>query len=169
MMFPQEHHSREERKEKSEERLLPFAEAKAFIYSTERRTKLTIGEVISDFRDMVPSAPDDAVLVKWLSEIETILVSELLLTHEEPPEGAKNFDGYRNTDGREVILFAPDAFCRLYVEYLAMKYYIFICDTKRYNAFAELFYNSYGNFADSVNREKKPLSRASVFKTAEVS
>ena len=126
---------------------------------------MTIGEAIYQFRDMVPSAPDDAVLIGWLSEIEKTLVSEIILTHASPPDGAVRFEGYKNTGSREAALFADEEFCRLYVEYLAMKYYIAVCDIKRYNAFAELFFNSYGSFANAYNRRVKPLARVSGFKT----
>lgn len=125
---------------------------------------MTIGEAISEFKEMIPSAPDDSVLVKWLSEIEGTAIKEVILTHSGAPAGAKDFCGFKYTDKKDTKLFVSEPFCRLYCKYMAMKYYIAVCDIQRYNTFAGLFFNSYSNFADSYNREHKPLSNVLKFR-----
>lgn len=125
---------------------------------------MTIGEAISQFKEAVPSATDDSILVKWLSEIELTAVEEILLTHADAPEAAKSFSGYSYTDRRDTQLLVKEPFCRLYTEFLAMKYYIAVCDIQRYNTFAGLFFNSYSNFADHYNRTHRPSVSVLKFK-----
>lgn len=124
---------------------------------------MTIGEAISDFRETVPCTVDDHVLIKWLTELEKTVINEIILTHADAPEEVLSFKAYLFSDNRDTVLLIKEPFARLYTEYLAMKYYIMICDVQRYNTYAELFFNSYSNYADSYNREHRPLIKANRF------
>ncbi len=129
---------------------------------------MTIGEAIADFREAVPCSVDDHILLKWLAELEKTAISEIFLTHVDAPKRALSYKPYIFSDKRDTVLLIEEPFCHLYTEYLAMKYYITICDVQRYNTYAELFFNSYGNFADAYNREHRPIVKTKKFSLAEV-
>lgn len=129
---------------------------------------MTIGEAIADFRETVPCSVDDHILIKWLTELDKTAINEIFLTHDDVPQTVLSFKAYVFSDKRDTELLIGEPFCRLYTEYLAMKYYITVCDVQRYNTYAELFFNSYGNFADAYNRAHRPTSKVSKFSLREV-
>ena len=98
-------------------------------------------------------------LCAWLGEIENTVVQEIAKVHEGMPYDETVITA--DTDG-ERVLFAPDPYSALYINYLLMKTDLYLRDTAQYVTSSHVFSVSYGDFADWYNRAYMPYEGAEI-------
>ncbi|MBR6917242.1 MAG: hypothetical protein IKN38_03575 [Clostridia bacterium] len=118
---------------------------------------MTSREAVSSFRDMYPVEFTDDVLTGWVSELEGMIINEIVLTHDGAKDGASSFRGITQTEGFDSPLTASFPYDGVYADYLKMKCDEAHSDTVRYQSSSAIFGASYSNFADFYNRTHAPL------------
>ena len=98
-------------------------------------------------------------LIFWLSQIENTVVTEIAATHENDTSDKTVITDM--TDG-DRVLFAPDPYSVLYVNYLIMKTDLALRDSAQYQNSSHAFAVSYADFADWYNRTYMPYSESRI-------
>lgn len=122
---------------------------------------MTVREAITTVDRLKPNKFSEADKVKWLSEIDGLIVRELVDTHENPPiEG--DFSGYTAED-METVLIAPFPYDQLYRWYLESQIDLGNMEINKYNNSRTMFNNAYLTFTDHYNRTHMPKQRVQGF------
>ncbi|MBE6587482.1 MAG: hypothetical protein E7647_03600 [Ruminococcaceae bacterium] len=120
---------------------------------------MTVNEAIAAAVRSIGDEVSREELTEWLAQIENTVVCEIAATHEGDTSDKTliTSDG----DGNRV-LFVPDPYSRLYVNYLIMKCDLSLRDIPQYMNSAAVFSESYKEFADRYNRAYMPLGERAV-------
>ena len=121
---------------------------------------MTVSEAIALVDRLKPNkfTPEDKV--KWLSEIDGLIVRELVDTHENSPL-AGDFAGYvsiEESGGTELL--APYPYDILYRWYLESQIDLGNMEIAKYNNSKTLFNNAYLTYTDHYNRTHMPKRRS---------
>ena len=148
---------------------------------------MTIEQAIDRADRLRPNQYSFNEKVRWLSELDLQVYSEVLLMAEENwkhPEyeeeitDAENnvietrtiidynnivpaftFDGYDETTTPSQPLLVDDTYANLYVDYLISKYDLYNRETQSYNNSALVFNNQYTNYVAWYRRNHMPLQQ----------
>lgn len=105
--------------------------------------------MITDVMNKKPSQFDWADFVRWTSNLEKKIHTDIFLTHEDPP--TEEFTRYYEDDNEEELLL-PDEYCDVYKYYLYAMIDFENQESDRYAASSTLFNQSYQEFVQHWNR-----------------
>lgn len=126
---------------------------------------MTVKEAIAQVDKLKPNKFTMEDKVQWLSDIDGIIVRELLDTHENSPvEG--EFRGYSMED-MDAELIVPSPYNVLYRWYLESQIDLGNMEIQKYNNTKTLFNNAYTTFTDHYNRTHMPKQRVNGFRFTE--
>lgn len=130
---------------------------------------MTVREAIALVDRLKPNKFSEADKVKWLSDIDGLIVRELVDSHENSPLQGE-FEGYADlaTSG-DTELLAPYPYDILYRWYLESQIDLGNMEIAKYNNSKTLFNNAYLNFTDHYNRTHMPKRRVQGFRFTETS
>jgi len=136
---------------------------------------MTILEAITQTRNVKPNQYDDNLLVRWLSEIEGLIYHEYIVWHlpkEEPkmvpeeeletdveqpvdpePEFPRMYDPETDMD---TVLFVPDPYSSVYVQFLCAQIDYYNGEMNRYNNSMVMYNVALKAFIDYYNRNHMP-------------
>ncbi len=120
---------------------------------------MTINELLTEIDEVMPHQYDDALLIKWLSNLEGKIVLEVFATHEvlEDEPNPSDFHGYTDSDiGAELLVKEP--FTDLYRFYLMSQICFANQEVDRYTNEMIMFNASYNSFTSYWNSTHKPLA-----------
>lgn len=118
---------------------------------------MTVQEAIDAIDALKPNQYQEEVKIKWLSDLDTLIFRDVILTHEHPTD-LKAFEPYSASDkGRTLI--APAPYDEVYTAYLRMKIDESNGETTRYNNSVTLYNAYYDNFAKYWNKNHMPISK----------
>lgn len=126
---------------------------------------MTVKEAIALVDRLKPNKFSETDKIKWLSEIDGLIVRELVDTHEDSPL-EEEFEGYRATD-KNTELIAPYPYDILYRWYLESQIDLGNMEINKYNNTKTLFNNAYVNYTDYYNRTHMPKRRVRGFRFTE--
>ena len=115
---------------------------------------MKISEAIEYFDALCVNRVDPAVKVKWLSECDTRLNNEVLLTHEGC--GRKCFHGYAPDADLDTELLVGEPYTDIYYHWLRMKNADLNQELEIYNEATQKYYEYMNGWADWVNRNRMP-------------
>jgi hypothetical protein len=117
--------------------------------------KMTITESIARINSLKPNSYSDIDKIRWLSELDGKIKSEVIDTHEGS-EGVV-FNGYdENTIANATNLLVPSPYDNLYVLWLESKIDYYNGEYARYNNSSTAFNVAYLEFAKYYNRTHMP-------------
>lgn len=128
---------------------------------------MTVREAIALVDRLKPNKFSEADKVKWLSDIDGLIVRELVDSHEDRPfEG--EFLGYANlaADGDKELI-APYPYDILYRWYLESQIDLGNAEIGKYNNSKTLFNSAYLTYTDHYNRTHMPKRRVQGFRFTE--
>lgn len=125
---------------------------------------MTLEACINMVDGLKPNRFTKAQKVQWLSEIDGEIAREVLLTHEDIPQGAEDFSGYDPDTDDDTELLAPFPHDMLYRWYLESQIDLYNAELGKYNNSRELFNNAYLTYRNAYNRAHMPLSKATHIK-----
>lgn len=122
---------------------------------------MTIGQAIEAAARLRPDGYDDADKIRWLSELDGRIMTELLSGRIE--FAGEGFDGYdENTDLGTELLVSHPAHEGIYVKWLMCMADFHNNETARYNSSAAIFNSAWQELAGYVSRELAPVQGSSV-------
>ena len=129
---------------------------------------MTVREAITQVDRLKPNKYSEADKVKWLSDIDGLIVRELVDTHENSPL-TEEFMGYTDlaTHG-DTELLVPFPYDILYRWYLESQIDLSNMEINKYNNSKTLFNNAYLTYTDHYNRTHMPKQRVPVFRFTQV-
>ncbi len=118
---------------------------------------MKIAEVLARVDDEKLNQYDARVKTAWLSEVEGMVVDDIL----NAAEGNDiEFDGYDYDRDSEKTLMVPERFGDIYVNYLAAKIDYKNEETERYNNSVAAYEASFQAFASYYRRNHMPKEKA---------
>jgi hypothetical protein len=119
---------------------------------------MKVTELLAMCDDTKPNQYDEITKVQWLSEVEGIVVDEIL----NKAEGNDiEFDRYDPVQDMEKDLLVPDRFADLYLHYLYAKIDFSNAEYSRYNNSVAMYNASYDAYAGYYRRTHMPKQPAS--------
>lgn len=122
---------------------------------------MTVREVITLVDRMKPNKFSSEDKLRWLSEIEGLIVRELVNTHEDSPL-EEEFEGYTKAD-MSAELIAPFPYDALYRWFLESQIDIGNMEINKYNNSRTMFNNAYLTYTDFYNRTHMPKQKVPGF------
>ena len=124
---------------------------------------MTVAEAIALVDGLKPNKFSQEDKVKWLSDIDGLIVRELIDTHEDSPL-ENEFEGYTDAaaDGNKELI-APYPYDILYRWYLESQIDLGNMEIAKYNNSKTLFNNAYLTYTDYYNRTHMPKRRVPGF------
>lgn len=116
---------------------------------------MTVREAIEMLDLLKPNQYDDNIKVKWLSELDRKIKTEIIDTHENSVE----FTGYDEETDIETELLIQDDYSTAYIYWLMAKVDYFNNETARYNNDMMMFNTEIADFNRWYNRTYKPVSK----------
>lgn len=120
---------------------------------------MTISEAIAICDAQKPNSYSDADKIRWLSDLDGMIQSEIIDTHETEAGAGEAFAGYDPdaADVGETILLVPEPYADLYVKYLFSQIDFANAEFARYNNSAMLYNTAYQAYANYYHRTHMPL------------
>ena len=124
---------------------------------------MNIQAAIDLANEMKPNMMTRETQVRFLSELDRTIHSELVMTHIHTMQesAVPEYDG--DTDG-STELIAPERFCMVYVYYLMTKIDLMNMEMDKYNNDRALFESEYGELSDWWTRTKMPIQKTREFR-----
>lgn len=116
---------------------------------------MTIGKAIARADELMPNAIPQNIKIDWLSNLDSMVVIEIIRTHKGDEEYA-SFAGYDENTDPETELIAPAPFSEMYPIWIAAKILFVNGEFDRYGNVAEQFQSILRDFADHYNRTHEP-------------
>lgn len=123
---------------------------------------MTAGEAIAIVDKMKPNRFTLEDKYRWLSEIEGMIVRELVDTHEDSPLSGP-FEGYVQGRDDDKTLIAPFPYDSLYRWYLESQIDLGNMEIGKYNNSKNMYNSAYLTFTDWYNRTHMPKQKVSGF------
>lgn len=114
---------------------------------------MTIIEAIGLVDDVKPNKYGQETKIRWLSELDGRIHSEILDTHEGAEETA--FDGYGEEDINKTLL-VPAPYDDLYIKWLETQIDYATGEYGKYNNSAAAFNSAYAAFSGQYHRTHLP-------------
>lgn len=135
---------------------------------------MKVSEVIGRLDILRPNSVDDDVKREWLSDIELMLLNEVVLTHELPGWVAvhETYGKYVETDGQGPLfdesedgeLIIPAMYGRdLYHWYLVSRVDMLEGNAEKYENDAQMYNNACLTYKDWYNRTYMPIQQTGSF------
>lgn len=120
---------------------------------------MTIAELIAECDKNKPNAYDEKTKTQWISEVEGIVIDEILNKAEGNEIEFEKYD-YDRDGGK--ALRVPDRFNDLYLNYLYAKIDFNNAEYTRYNNSVMMYNASYDSFAGYYRRNHMPKQPATM-------
>ena len=118
---------------------------------------MTIMDAINRIDAIKPNGYSQAEKMMWLSNLDGLIKSEIIDTHEGSEEVV--FDGYNAETMLTTPLLAPFPYDDIYLYWLESKIDYWNGETSKYNNSIEMFNTAYSAFEKHYNRTHKPRGK----------
>lgn len=118
---------------------------------------MTIIEAIGRTDSLKPNNYTELDKIRWLSELEWMIKSEIIDTHEGGE--AIVFNGYDETTNTEDTLLVSAPHDDVYLKWLEAKIDYHNAEYTKYNNSSIAFNNAYSAFEKCYNRQHKPIQQ----------
>lgn len=119
---------------------------------------MTAGEVIALVDKLKPNRFSEEGKYLWLTDIDGMIVRELIDTHEESPLSGE-FMGYVPERDADTTLIVPAPYDGLYRWYLESQIDLANMEIAKYNNSKNMFNQAYLTYTDHYNRTHMPKQR----------
>lgn len=120
---------------------------------------MNVSQVIAIFDEERPNQVKASIKMRWLKQIETKVLNNLVLTHELPKDEEGNdidFSNYFETWGPDFELYIPEEYVDVYKYFLDQKTCYKENDYNQFNAINSLFTASWLIYSQYYNRTHMP-------------
>ena len=122
---------------------------------------MTIIEAITHVDTVKPNSYGQTEKIKWLSDIDGIIKSEIIDAHE----GGENisFAGYTDETDLTTELLVPYPYDNIYIRYLELQIDYANNEYGKYNNSMVMYNAAYSAFQQYYNRNHRPLTKGNRF------
>lgn len=124
----------------------------------------TIREAIGMVDELKPNRVPSAEKLKWLSQCDSAIFNDIVMTHEHAEGMPVHFEGYGPDTDLDTVLLARPPHDELYRHYLEMQIDLVNMEMAKYNNASALYNSAYQSYAAWYNRKHKPVSAVTHFK-----
>lgn len=134
---------------------------------------MTLTELISKVDSLRANQVPEDVKREWVSEVELLLINEVVLTHEIPQWVAEHeiYERYQQSNGRELLfddysdfeLLVPVPYDGLYYWWIVSNIDLIEGNTERYINDHKMYNDSCLTFKDWYNRTYMPVQKTKSF------
>ena len=117
---------------------------------------MTIGEVIDLVDRLKPNGFTTSEKIKWLSDLDATIWSEIYQTHMDLPE--TGWEAYNDDTDQDTVLLAYAPYDPVYRWYLEAQIDLYNMELDKYNNSSALFNSAYRAFGNAYNREHMPIA-----------
>lgn len=120
----------------------------------------TINDILTEIDEVMPHQYDDALMIKWLSNLEYEIINGIIKTHEilEGERNPAEFNGYTDAD-ISTTLWVKEPYTDVYKYYLMSMICFANQEVDRYTNEMIMYNTAYGKFANYWNSTHKPLAK----------
>lgn len=118
---------------------------------------MTIIEAINRIDALKPNGYGQAEKIKWLSDLDRAVKSEIIDTHEG---GGEPFAGYGSDTPLDTVLLIPELYDDVYVKWLEANIDYANGEYGKYNNSIAMFNSEYSGFRRYYNRTHMPLGKS---------
>ena len=122
---------------------------------------MKLSDAIAKIDELKPNVYSWDTKVDWLSKLELMVKSDIILTHEGA-EDYKDFPGYDPDFDANTELIAPPPYDSMYVRWLEAQIDLTNGEYDRYNVSITMYNTEWQAFADSYNRTHMPVSHGRI-------
>ena len=115
---------------------------------------MTIIEAINKVDVLKPNSYTQTEKVKWLSNLDGVIKSEIIDTHEGGEDIV--FNGYEDTTPVETEMLVPYPYDDLYIKWLESQIDYNNAEYQKYNNSTTAYNNAYSAFERYYNRQHMP-------------
>lgn len=122
---------------------------------------MTIIEAINRIDSLKPNSYTQPDKIAWLSNLEGIIKSEIIDTHEGSE--SVNFNGYDVDTPLDTVMIVPAPYDDIYLKWLEAQIDYTNGDTAKYNNSMTMYNTVYSAFQRQYNRTHMPLGSSIKF------
>lgn len=124
---------------------------------------MTLQEALDQVDELKPNMMSRKLKVKYLTEIEQLIHSEILMNHVHTPE-QETVPAYTEDTDPGTVLIVPDPYSMVYVYWLMSKIDIQNQEDGRYNIDRTHFENAYETMSEWWTRKYMPVQKTREFR-----
>lgn len=122
---------------------------------------MNIEQAIAKCDEINPNTVDEVTKIKWLSQLDGVVKSEIFDNYERNDTDAdiSDFSGYDESTVRSTALLVPFPYDDIYVNYLVAQVYLFMGENTKYNNYATIYESereTYERYYARTHRPKGP-------------
>ena len=120
---------------------------------------MTIQEALARCDGQKPNAYSEAEKIRWLSDLDGLVLQEIIRTHENKDGIGAEYAGYDPEEAgiQSQTLLIPEPYSDVYIKYLFAQIDFANAEFARYNNSAMLYNTAYQAYANFYNRTHLPL------------
>lgn len=122
---------------------------------------MTIKEALDRIDALKPNTYEEGEKLRWISTLDARIHRDVVLTHEHNA-AAESFAGYTAQTNKNTELLVAAPHDELYLYYLESKIDYYNGEMGKYNNSAAMFNSAYTEYANYINRTRKPLCKAKI-------
>ena len=120
---------------------------------------MTISKALERADQLSPNTIKRKMKIDWLSELDGLILKEIILKHEHAPED-EIFQGYNEETDQGQELLAPFPYDEIYTFWMLSKIDMTNKEYDKYNNDRVMFNNAYDTLSDYWTREHMPITYA---------
>ena len=119
---------------------------------------MTIIEAINRIDELKPNSYTYLEKIGWLSKLAGTIKKNIIDTHEDGKD--ITFTGYNEDTDADTELLVKAPYDEIYLYWLESRIDYYNGEMAKYNNSAAMFNNAYAEYANYINRNKMPLTKA---------
>ena len=119
---------------------------------------MNIEKALAKCDEINPNTVDEVTKIKWLSQLDGLIKSEILDNYErnDTEPDVSDFSGYTEDTPRSAELLVPFPYDDIYVNYLVAQVYLFMGENTKYNNYATIYDSEKETYERYYARTHKP-------------
>ena len=125
---------------------------------------MTIMEALAEVDELKPNTVSRETKIRWLGDVDGMVVDQLIRTHEQPQGTEITFTPYSKETDENTVLMIPHPHSQIYRWYLEAQIHLRNMEMEQYQNMQGFFEKAWMDYKRKYNREHMPLQRAGAFR-----
>ena len=121
---------------------------------------MTIQEALANVDEMKPNNIARSTKIRWLGEVDGMVVDKLIRTHEQPKGAPEEYVPYTKETDESTVLLIPYPHDEIYRWYLEAQIHLRNMEMDQYQNMQGFFQKAWDEYRRKYNREHMPKQMA---------